>query len=84
MLIDKIILTPTEAAAALGYSTQTIYGYIRNGLLKACRDPGHRSLKIAACDIEDFVSTWKRIKEPVRPSKHTNVYPHSFNIAQTF
>lgn len=77
MLVEKFILTPTEAAAMLGYSTQTIYGYIRNGLLKAYRDQGHRSLKIAARDIEDFVSTWKRIKEPVRPSKHTNDFAQS-------
>lgn len=81
MTIDKQILTPTEAAAALGYSTQTIYGFIRSGLLKAYRDPGHRSLKIAACDVEDFISTWKRIKEPVRPSKRTNDFSYSFNVA---
>ena len=59
MIIEKKILTPTEAAATLGYSTQTIYGYIRSGLLKAQSDPGHRLLKIAEKDIEDFIVVLK-------------------------
>ncbi len=72
MLIEKRILTPTEVAAMLGYSTQTIYGYIRDGLLKAYRDAGHRSLKIDAGDVEDFLVAWKRTKEPVLPRKRNH------------
>lgn len=66
---EKYILTPTEAAAKLGCSTQTVYKYIRIGLLKAYRDPGHHALQIFVTDLYDCLDTLKRIKEPVMPSK---------------
>lgn len=66
---DKLILTPTEAAAKLGCSTQTAYKYIHMGILKAYRDPGHRSLQIIITDLYDCLDTLKRIKELVMPSK---------------
>ena len=69
MLIEKSILTPTEVASNLGYSTNTIYKYISEGLLKAYRDPGHRSLKIVESDIEDFLDVWKSKKERIRPAR---------------
>ena len=67
---DKFILTPTEAAAKLGCSTQTIYQYIRMGILKAYRIFGHRSLQIFITDLYDCLETLKRLREPVMPSKY--------------
>lgn len=67
MLIDKSILTPTDVASKLGYSTNTIYKYIAAGWLKAYRDPGHRSLKILESDIDDFLEVWKSKKERIQP-----------------
>lgn len=64
---DKLILTPTEAAARLGCSTQTIYKYIRMGILKAYRIFGHRSLQIFITDLYDCLETLKRLREPVMP-----------------
>ena len=65
MPVFKLILTATEAGAALGYSTQTIYKYIHVGKLIAKREPGHRSYRIAFSDLQDFVATWKTMKIPV-------------------
>lgn len=64
MPVYKVILTATEAAAALGYSTQTIYKYIHDGKLPAYREPGHRAYQIAYDDLKDFVATWKTMKIP--------------------
>lgn len=64
MPIFKLILTATEAGAALGYSTQTIYKYIHAGKLSAYREPGHRAYQITYSDLQDFVSTWKTMKIP--------------------
>lgn len=66
---DKLILTSAEAAAKLGCSTQTVYKYIRIGVLKAYREPGHHALQIFVTDLYDYFDTLKRIKEPVMPSK---------------
>ncbi len=64
---DKLILTPTEAAAKLGCSTQTVYKYIRMGILKAYRIFGHRSLQILITDLYDCLELLKRLREPVMP-----------------
>ena len=64
MPIFKLILTATEAAATIGYSTQTIYKYIRTGKLPAYREPGHRAYQIAYDDLKDFVATWTTMKIP--------------------
>ncbi len=66
---DKFILTPTEAASKLGCSTQTVYKYIHMGILKAYRDPGHRSLQIFITDLYDCLETLKCLREPAMPSK---------------
>lgn len=68
----KLILTPTEAGALLGCSAATIYNYIRQGLLKAYRIPGHKIIKIAYSDLLDFIEKWKRIEEPVLPLKRNS------------
>ena len=64
MPVFKLILTATEAAAAIGYSTQTIYKYIRAGKLPAYREPGHRAYQITYFDLVGFVKTWKTMKIP--------------------
>ena len=64
MPVFKLILTATEAAAAIGYSTQTIYKYIRTGKLPAYRETGHRAYQIIYSDLQGFVATWKTMKIP--------------------
>lgn len=64
MPVFKLILTATEAGAAIGYSTPTIYKYIRAGKLLAYREPGHRAYRIACTDLQAFVATWKAMKIP--------------------
>ena len=64
MPVFKLILTATEAAAAIGYSTQTIYKYIHAGKLPAYREPGHRAYQIIYSDLQGFVATWKTMKIP--------------------
>ena len=64
MPVFKLILTATEAGAAVGYSTPTIYKYIRAGKLLAYREPGHRAYRIAWSDLKDFAETLKAMKMP--------------------
>lgn len=46
MIVEKVILTATEAAAMLGVSTQTVYGMLETGQLRGYRENEYTSWKI--------------------------------------
>lgn len=56
MLFFKEVLTPAEAAVALGYSsTQTIYKLIHSNKLDAYKLPGHHRWNITRKSLDAFV-----------------------------
>ncbi len=61
MLIELKILTPTNVASSLGYSTGTIYKHIKAGALRAYRENGHR-YKIFEDDLADYLE-WLKPKK---------------------
>lgn len=54
MLIEKYDLTATEAAAALGLSTNTIYALLASGKLRGYKLPGHNSWRIPSEEVKAF------------------------------
>lgn len=83
MPIFKFIFTTSEAASALGCSTPTVYKYIHSGKLKAYRDFGHQRYQIFYDDLQRFLESLKRMKEPVPLPKHTNDFANSFIMGPT-
>ena len=54
MALDRLLLTPTEAAATLGIGRSTLYELMRAGVLPSVRIGACR--RIAATDLSDLVA----------------------------
>jgi excisionase family DNA binding protein len=47
-LLEKILLTPAEAARCLGVGRTTIFALVKDGTLESCRVRGARRIPVAA------------------------------------
>lgn len=66
MIIEKNILTVSEAACVLSCSTQCVYRLIHSNALRAYKDAAGRPWRIPESCIKDYVASRMNSQTPIR------------------